>query len=95
MDGSVDIDRWPVDYVSTHVNLFFTGLDCHLHSVMLQLEYRSELVRWLKALQKELNFSTLALHLAVHLMDFFMDNHMIPIEKLSRVALVCVLTAGK
>ncbi|KAL1460659.1 hypothetical protein WDU94_012620 [Cyamophila willieti] len=58
-----------------------------------ELEYRSELVRWLKALQKELNFSTLSLHLSVHLMDYFMDNHMIAIEKLSRVALVCMLIA--
>ncbi|XP_017299803.1 cyclin-J isoform X2 [Diaphorina citri] len=91
LNSRVHLDQY---FVSVHEYYRKQEKNCPVyHFQSPELEYRSELVRWLKALQKELNFSTLALHLAVHLMDFFMDNHMIPIEKLSRVALVCVLTA--
>lgn len=101
----MSMPRKYTDYLDSRTNLADYFVSIHeyyrrqekefavFHFQSPELEYRGELVRWLKALQHELSFSTLALHLAVHLLDYFMDNHMVAVDKLSRVALVCMLMA--
>lgn len=61
---------------------------------MLQLKYRHVLVTWMRAVAEELNLSNTSVHLAVYLLDIFMDNHRIVEERLGLVALVCILLAG-
>lgn len=61
---------------------------------MLQLKYRHVLVSWLRAVAEELHLNNASVHLAVYLLDIFMDNHRIVEERLNLVALVCILLAG-
>jgi hypothetical protein len=51
-------------------------------------------VTWLRSVAEELHLSNTSVHLAVYLLDIFMDNHRIVEERLSLVALVCILLAG-
>jgi hypothetical protein len=51
-------------------------------------------VTWLRAVAEELHLSNTSVHLAVYLLDIFMDNHRIVEERLSLVALVCISLAG-
>jgi hypothetical protein len=51
-------------------------------------------VTWLRAIAEELHLSNSSVHLAVYLLDIFMDNHRIVEERLSLVALACILLAG-
>jgi hypothetical protein len=51
-------------------------------------------VTWLRAVAEELNLNNASVHLAVYLLDIFMDNHKIVEERLKLVALVCILLAG-
>lgn len=60
-----------------------------------QLKYRHVLVTWMRAVAEELNLSNTSVHLAVYLLDIFMDNHRIVEERLGLVALVCILLAAK
>lgn len=48
----------------------------------------------MRAVTEELNLSNTSVHLAVYLLDVFMDNHRIVEEQLGLVALVCILLAG-
>jgi hypothetical protein len=48
----------------------------------------------MRAVAEELNLSNTSVHLAVYLLDIFMDNHRIVEERLGLVALVCILLAG-
>jgi hypothetical protein len=52
-------------------------------------------VTWLRSVAEELHLSNTSVHLAVYLPDIFMDNHRIVEERLSLVALVCILLAAK
>lgn len=60
-----------------------------------ELEYRPYLVGFLKDLQCELHFSMEALHLAVFLLDFYMDSHVMGQEKFSLHTLCCMFLAVK
>jgi len=61
---------------------------------LLQFKYRHVLVTWLRAVAEELHLNNASVHLAVYLLDIFMDNHRIVEERLNLVALVCILLAG-
>ncbi|KDR20415.1 Cyclin-J-like protein [Zootermopsis nevadensis] len=60
-----------------------------------QFKYRHILVSWLRALAEDLHLNNVSVHLAVYLLDIFMDNHRIVEERLNLVALVCILLAAK
>lgn len=62
--------------------------------LLLQFKYRHVLVTWLRAVAEELHLNNASVHLAVYLLDIFMDNHRIVEERLNLVALVCILLAG-
>ena len=62
--------------------------------LLLQFKYRDVLVSWLRAVAEELHLNNASVHLAVYLLDIFMDNHRIIEERLNLVALVCILLAG-
>ncbi|XP_069671697.1 cyclin-J-like isoform X2 [Periplaneta americana] len=60
-----------------------------------QFKYRSILVAWMRSIAEDLHLNNAAIHLAVYLLDIFMDNHRIEEERLNFVALVCILLAAK
>jgi hypothetical protein len=64
------------------------------HVLLLQFKYRHVLVTWLRAVAEDLHLNNASVHLAVYLLDIFMDNHRIVEERLNLVALVCILLAG-
>lgn len=59
-----------------------------------QIEHRSTLVEWMKKIAALKKLDNSSIHLAVYLLDVFMDNHHIVIERLYLVALVCLLLAS-
>ncbi|XP_046658772.1 cyclin-J isoform X1 [Homalodisca vitripennis] len=60
-----------------------------------QLQLRSHLVGWLKNISEKLKVSYRTIHLAVYILDTFMDNHSISKDRLGFVALVCLMLAAK
>ncbi|XP_074000040.1 cyclin J isoform X2 [Rhodnius prolixus] len=60
-----------------------------------QLKYRTKLLDWLKSVAERLTLSNVTVHLGIFLIDKFMDNHNIVINRLASVALVCLLIAAK
>ncbi|KAK9509510.1 hypothetical protein O3M35_006814 [Rhynocoris fuscipes] len=60
-----------------------------------QLKYRSKLLEWLKTIAEKLTLSSVTVHLGVFLIDKFMDNHNIMINRLASVGLICLLLAAK
>ncbi|KAL1122939.1 hypothetical protein AAG570_003264, partial [Ranatra chinensis] len=60
-----------------------------------QLGYRSDLVDWLRCVADKYKLCTVTVHLAVFLMDRFMDHHSICESKLCAIGLVCLLIAAK
>ncbi|KAK8769079.1 hypothetical protein V5799_014455 [Amblyomma americanum] len=60
-----------------------------------QLSYRRSLVSFTIDVCKHMNFSVLTQHLAGHLVDRLMDDYDISVDQLERVALGCILIAGK
>lgn len=59
-----------------------------------QIEFRKALVEWMRkiAILKKLDNSSM--HLAVYLLDVFMDSYHITTDRLHLVALVCLLLAS-
>ncbi|XP_023012765.1 cyclin J isoform X2 [Leptinotarsa decemlineata] len=57
--------------------------------------YRGHLVEYLKRICIERNLTHCCLHLAVYLLDIFMDNHSIIPERVLLVTNVCLLIAAK
>ncbi|XP_050314132.1 cyclin-J-like protein [Anthonomus grandis grandis] len=60
-----------------------------------QLAYRSGIVRYLKKVCTDKQFSHCCLHLAVYLVDIFMDSHNIVPQKILVMTNVCLLLAVK
>ncbi|CAH1114417.1 unnamed protein product [Psylliodes chrysocephalus] len=60
-----------------------------------QFSYRSSLVEYLKQVCVEKKLSHCCLHLAVYILDIFMDNHSIIPERILLVTNVCLLLAAK
>lgn len=61
---------------------------------LLQLQLRCHLVHWLKNVAEKIKVSYRTIHLAIYIMDVFMDNHSISKDRLGFVALVCLMLAG-
>uniref|UniRef100_A0A1B6MJI5 Cyclin N-terminal domain-containing protein n=1 Tax=Graphocephala atropunctata TaxID=36148 RepID=A0A1B6MJI5_9HEMI len=60
-----------------------------------QLQLRSHLVEWLKNVSQKKKMSYRTFHLAIYILDTFMDNHSITKDRLGFVALVCLMLAAK
>lgn len=60
-----------------------------------QLHLRKRTVKYIHTICEQLEFCTTALHLAIYLMDIFMDNHTIQSKHLQMASLVCLIVAGK
>ncbi|CAH1381194.1 unnamed protein product [Tenebrio molitor] len=60
-----------------------------------QIFYRGSLVQYVKMVCIDRGLSHSSLHLAVYLMDLFMDNHHVIPEKLLLVANVCLMISAK
>lgn len=60
-----------------------------------QLSYRSGLVNYVRKICQDKKFSHCCLHLAVYLLDTFMDCHNIGPDKILLLANVCLLLAAK
>ncbi|XP_056630102.1 cyclin-J isoform X2 [Diorhabda carinulata] len=65
------------------------------HHESPQFSYRPHLVDYLKKICIEKKLSHCCLHLAVYILDIFMDNHSIIPEKILLVTNVCLLLAAK
>ena len=60
-----------------------------------QLQFRSGLVSWLIGTSKELGLHPSTIHLAIKILDSFMDGHNIEQEKLTLVAIAALTIAAK
>ncbi|XP_046990687.1 cyclin-J isoform X1 [Schistocerca americana] len=60
-----------------------------------QIQYRSHLVKWICNIAEGLKLSSTTVHLAIYILDIFMDNHSIALESLNLLTLVSVLLAAK
>ncbi|XP_067003557.1 cyclin-J [Anabrus simplex] len=65
----------------------------HFHSP--EFRYRPYLVNWLRKVSEDMKMCNTCVHLAVYILDIFMDNHAIVVERLNLVTLVCLLLAAK
>ncbi|CAG0884265.1 unnamed protein product [Darwinula stevensoni] len=68
---------------------------CLLHVTRLQLQSRPSLIEWIFHVAEDLGLSKRAVHLAIYLLDHFMDRHNIKPSHLQLVALGCILVAVK
>lgn len=66
-----------------------------IHYKSPQLYFRREMVEFVTAISRDLNISTGTRHLAVRLMDLFMDGHNVMEYRLRLMALTCLLIAGE
>ena len=60
-----------------------------------QLKFRSGLVNWLVQTSKRLGLHPSTIHLAIKILDSFMDGHKIEQEKLTLVAMAALTIAAK
>ncbi|XP_044730146.1 cyclin-J [Chrysoperla carnea] len=83
-----------VDDIGSHLKERELHRFCFFHKSP-QAEYRSKLVVWLKELGLQKNLDRSCIHLAVYILDIFMDNYAVPKQQLYLVALVALLLAAK
>lgn len=75
--------------------LFLVGWALHHPIIFIfQLPFRQELIKNLKQLNDKLDLSLSTFHLAVHLLDIFMDCHEIDQQQLMLAGSTCLLIAG-
>ncbi|XP_046385474.1 cyclin-J isoform X2 [Ischnura elegans] len=60
-----------------------------------QIHERPQLISWIQKLSERLKLQNTTSHLAVYVLDIFMDNHDIEPSKLKLLAIVCLLLAAK
>jgi len=60
-----------------------------------QLAYRGQLVEWITTICERHKLGLCSLHLAVHLLDYFMDNFDVSRNQLNLVAMGCLSVAAK
>uniref|UniRef100_A0A336MDC2 CSON013889 protein n=1 Tax=Culicoides sonorensis TaxID=179676 RepID=A0A336MDC2_CULSO len=60
-----------------------------------QIEYRNLLVDFIQKIAEHRGFRRTTLFLGVYLLDIFMDNHSIALERLNIVSIVCLILAAK
>lgn len=60
-----------------------------------QLSYRRQLVDWITSIAERHKLSLTSLHLAVYLLDFFMDNFDVSRNQLNLVAMGCLSVSAK
>lgn len=56
---------------------------------------RPVLLKTIRSLSKTWEMSNVSVHLAVSLLDFFMDNHDLKFETIMLVSFACLTLAGK
>ncbi|KAF0290549.1 Cyclin-J [Amphibalanus amphitrite] len=88
---------WVTDYADDIFSYFLrkekTGMTFRCRSP--QLGERRRLVDMLRLVGERLQLGNTSVHLAVRLLDLFMDNHRVEVAHLSLVALGCLLLATK
>ncbi|XP_071448580.1 cyclin-J [Hetaerina americana] len=60
-----------------------------------QIRERPLLLSWIQKVSEQLNLQNTTFHLAVYVLDIFMDNHDIAPSKLKLLGIVCLLLAAK
>lgn len=60
-----------------------------------EVNHREHLVNCIKFIAESESLGRPSVHLAVYLLDFYMDNHKIAVERLELVAVVCLILACK
>lgn len=60
-----------------------------------EVNHREHLVNCIKFIAEREGLGRTSVHLAVYLLDFYMDNHRIAVERLELVAVVCLILACK
>lgn len=60
-----------------------------------QLHLRKKMIKWMDTVCQKMEFCTIVQHLAVRLLDIFMDNHIINSDHLRMVIIGCLIVAVK
>lgn len=92
-----EVSHWLCDYSD---DIFQTLRETELRRIVLvyqskQCTYRDSMLRLLKVAAEVHTLSRTTLHLALYLLDGFMDNYTIRSEKLNLTALTCLIIAAK
>ncbi|XP_026479056.1 cyclin-J-like [Ctenocephalides felis] len=97
--GSMSIYQhwWFTDYASDIAEHLYDKEKCRptFNSQSPQLYLRNVLVSLICEVAEQKGLNTTCVHLAVFILDIFMDNHNIAVERLKLVALVCLLLGAK
>ncbi|XP_034235327.1 cyclin-J isoform X2 [Thrips palmi] len=90
-------EAWPLEYAVEHHEIFrekeLTRRNFTFASP--QIQHRAYLVSWIRVRAEKFNLGTCTVHLSIYLLDIFMDNYNIELEKLHLVALICLQIASK
>lgn len=88
---------WPVEYAADQAEVRRQKEQLRVDFAFQspQVQYRSYLVSWMRLKAEKFKFNICTLHLAIYVMDVFMDNHNIEKERLHIVALICLWIASK
>lgn len=91
-------DIWAISgYEEEHMSILLEreNLRKIFHFQSPQIQYRSYLVNWMKQIAADKKLATHSIHLAVYILDLFMDNFNILADRLQLIALVSLLLASK
>lgn len=88
---------WVTEYAEDIHRYLYAKQKCRLtyRNSSPQIAYRPVLVDWLSYTCEKMEFSKTVQHLAMYMLDIFMDNHDILIDYLKLVALCCLIIAVK
>ncbi|XP_026292509.1 cyclin-J isoform X2 [Frankliniella occidentalis] len=94
---NVPREPWPIEYAAEHAEL---NRDREQDRIPFayrspQIQHRSYLVGWIRTRAEKFMFCTSTVHLAIYILDIFMDNFNIELDRLHLVALVCLQVASK
>ncbi|KAK3919353.1 Cyclin-J [Frankliniella fusca] len=90
-------EPWPIEYAVEHAELV---RERELERIPFayrspQIQHRSYLVGWIRSRAETFMCCTSTVHLAIYILDIFMDNFSIEQDRLHLVALVCLQVASK
>ncbi|KAF6199106.1 hypothetical protein GE061_007131 [Apolygus lucorum] len=89
---------WCTSPYSADIHRYYKSREEHLPRILFQSPQagsRASLVDWMRTVAEKYRLSKLTIHLAVYIIDRFMDTHNIATQKLGMVAMVSLLIASK
>uniref|UniRef100_A0A0A9XZS3 Cyclin-J n=2 Tax=Lygus hesperus TaxID=30085 RepID=A0A0A9XZS3_LYGHE len=96
--AEMSLYSWCTSPYSDDIHRFYKSKEEHMPRIKFQspqAESRADLIDWMRTVAEKYGFSKLTVHLAVFILDQFMDTHSIASQKLGMVGMVCLLIASK